>query len=155
MKLKLAFLLAAIGASLTFGTAKADTVTYDFTGAGVLAGEDFTYVSTTGFLSLSTTSYAPTTETGGVTSFEFAPFIAGHELLTVSYGATIFNAPVTGLDPTTAGTENFGGVGTLVITDTPTVPEISGQNALTPLALLAGVILIFRSRRKNSSACTA
>lgn len=34
------------------GIARADSVTYTFTGAGILAGDDFTYVSPTGYMSL-------------------------------------------------------------------------------------------------------
>lgn len=152
--MKLAFLLAAIAASLTFGSvAKADTVDYTFTGASAFAGANFTYVSTTGFLPLSFTMYTPTTETGGVTSFAFTPNSPGVENLFVLSSNPTFQTSVTGLDPTVAGTEHLfssvNGVleGTLVIS----VPEINAQNAVTPLALLAGVILVIRGRRKVSA----
>jgi PEP-CTERM motif-containing protein len=43
--------------------ARADTVTYTFTGADGLAGTNFTYVSTSGFLSFPTGNLVPTTAT--------------------------------------------------------------------------------------------
>jgi hypothetical protein len=158
MKLKLASLLAIIAATFTFGNvAKGDTIDYTFTGAGDYAGYGFTYVSTTGLLPLNGTIYTPTTETGGVTSFAFVPF-GGSEVLDITAAGPIaIGRPVTGLDPTQVGTETLVATGTgtvegtLVITDASAVPEINPQNAMTPLALLAGVILVIRGRRKVSA----
>src|ERR1700681_4793903 len=60
--------------------ARADTVTYTFTGSGSLAGTNFTYISTSGFLSFPTGNLVPTTATdlfdggydrGPITFFNF------------------------------------------------------------------------------------
>jgi len=64
--------VAAIFTFLSFGrTARADNVTYTFTGAGLLAGTSFTYVSPSGFLSSPTGML--TVSPGGVLAGEAIP----------------------------------------------------------------------------------
>src|SRR5215467_7143365 len=71
--------VAAIFICLSFGrTAKADSVTYTFTGAGLLVGTSFTYVSPSGFLSSPTGML--TVSPGGVLAGEFG-FIPTQTLL--------------------------------------------------------------------------
>jgi hypothetical protein len=159
---KLGLLVAVIltGLSIGAGTASADTVTYTFTGAGEVAGTNFTYVDTAGFLTLSTTELTPTTSTnlveglvdqGPLLGIAFAPgaldlFTTGNSESTITVDAYTVDSDKT---ETLTGTPFTFDDGSLVITSTATpVPEIDPTSALAPLALLACALLILRGRRQ-------
>jgi MYXO-CTERM domain-containing protein len=164
---KIGFIAAALifSSILMAPAAKADTITYTFTGDGIYAGTSFTYV-TTSFLSFSTTELTPTTAGnleiagnvfGTVTGFEFISanafevFAGGASNETVDNGATYF------INAATTGENVFAGTATLVITDTPSVtaPETSTLSMLVlGLAGLFG-LAFFRRRKVQATTATA
>ena len=155
---KLGIFVTALFTYVSLGTciARADSVTYSFTGADSFAGDDFTYVSPSGFLTLSSTNYTPTTSTN-VLGFLFATD-GPYEFLGIGTPSASVGLEVSGLDPTMTGTETLRFVSTgesqgqLVITETTAVPEIDPRATMAPFALIASAVMIFRGRRKTTSA---
>jgi len=168
---KLGLVVAGTVACLSLGSgiARADSVTYTFTGAGVLSGTDFTYISPSGFLSLSNNILAPNTTTdlfvsgtdeGGITAFLVLPhsplLSPTTQFISIDLGPiNEVGFATTGLDPTHFATETIDSFDTgaplFTLAITPTVPEIDPKNSMAPFALLAGAVLIIRGRRKIST----
>jgi len=146
----LAALIMAIGAP----NAHADTITYTFTGAGVFAGTEFTYVSTGGFLA-NGAIVVPTTATDLILSgtaevFGAIEFLDPNDiafLVNPSSGGfccanIVYDISATGTYTSTP----FGGQesGTLVISDnSAAVPEPA-----TSILMLTGIglVLVMRNR---------
>jgi len=172
----LGLLLAVAFAYLSFGSAplRADAVSYTFTGAGDLAGTEFTYISPSGFISSPTgmlTVNPPGVLTGppGVfapppqilSSFSIIPdtAIPGLELLVlgnVQFGGSEF-VPINPINLGSFGTvvvfdpipRNGGVFGTFVIAPASgPVPESGSLAMLLAGLLVLGVLAGLRSRRR-------
>jgi hypothetical protein len=160
---QLSLAIVALIACLTFGSgiARADSVTYTFTGAGAFVGSNFTYVSSNGFLPLTTGVLTPTTasdlfvngsDAGQFSGFSFTAIAPGAEALLFYTQPSPTGEGVTGLNPAEFGDETlvyYGGSGVIgSLSIQPTVPEIDPTGFASPLVLIAGLVMIIRVRHR-------
>jgi hypothetical protein len=155
-KLGIAAAFLICSAILLAPAAKADTITYTFTGdaGGVLAGASFTYV-TSSFLSFDTGILGPTTSSGVFPVLEF-DFINPNDFYIVYLGSglNLFSVTTYSIGASNAGehlafADGGAGLGTLVITDSSSTTAPEPSSILMLAAGLVGLIgLAFFRRRK-------
>lgn len=136
-------------------SAHASSITYTFTGSGLLSGTNFTYVTADGFLSFDTGVLIPTTSTDLFIGSYDGGAISGFDFIAPT-AFKIFGTPYQNTFSIRGGdsgyqisaltlSENLVDGSTLSITNTPTTvtPEPS-----TFLLLGTGVVGMFRARRR-------
>jgi hypothetical protein len=146
--------LLALGGEAVY----ADAVTYTFTGTADLAGTDFTFQSTTGYITTSNTYVITPTSATDLWDSAVNAGPLNQITLTTSTGSAVLTlqSPFVTVTEnsnslTTNGTSITGiGFPDGVITSVA-APEISPQSALTPLALVGCAVLIIRGRRRTHS----